>query len=623
MTSKRDKDLIKKITEKRCIEWTANPLVNPVTDATIDYKGPTYNIFEKVCREKFNITLDGQASAASPSASAASPSADMPKLPKHVDDIPMPQTRKQWSENTLINTDFHKILLLITNSKTKFISEYVLENMLSYVKICELGLEYGLVPESDVEKIRDYIERFTHYSTKENLQGVKLVRKTDIDIIDAYLKNRCNITDLEDKRVAYPVAIMQCLEYKENELAAQCTSLQKEILRFGINDDRDNEASRIPFLLGTIMYYKLFFSDTDARIANWNTVYNPITTSESSVNVTMKYIELDKFIKEIKHLNEANNRSNKSLTSKSKSATLPGSISMHRSIRNIEIPPEPADVEDSEGRLYKKRTQGPVNLDQFSEYVQEVSTGRSSFKHHSLLSKMQPLSRASLDALPVKTRGQILKELKTTCNEMKDSITGKRFDRMSKKNLHLIVQIGPNAKKRCYYVRNIYKYWEKLAKDNIAFKEPETRHAVTAAEKADIMNKVKYLKKGTVDPDTRITYKKDPKLKMLIELDSTGRYYTFHVIRRIGSVLYHLLDLGVLPAHIDLTQAQGGTAYYSSEATVANVSEAFEKGRVLISNFVPYTCCRMHFKHKSYWEENPDEINHKFKLFADEAYGLL
>jgi hypothetical protein len=327
---------------------------------------------------------------------------------------------------------------------------------------------------------------------------------------------------------------------------------------------------------------------------------------------------------ELKELDKQRNVEYKSITGESKSATLPTSISRRRNVRQQFAPPEPADILDDDGTTYKKRTEGPVNMKEFSEYIDDISTGREgkSFKYHSLLSKMKPLSRESLEAFPEKTRVQLLKELRVQCNEMKDNLSGKRFDRMSKKNLHLVVQIGPPGKKRCYYVRNIYKYWETIAKNNTALREPETRAKVTDEEKTDIMHKIKYLKKDAVNPDT-VSIKKDPKLNMVIELDTTGQYYTFHVRRDVGSLSYLINDLGVLPANIDLTHADGGAAYYSSEATIANVKEAFDKGRIMSSNFIPYSCCKMHFKNHSYWTGDEAEINRKFKLFADEVYSLL
>ena len=620
MTSKKDRELASKITEARCRTWSENPLTNPITGATINHKGPTYNVFEQVCREKFNITL-GESSEASPNANE--PSHTLPKLPKDIDGIVMPQNKKQWSENSLINRDFLKILVLITNPKEKSINEYVFENMLSYAKICELGLQYKLVPTADIEKIQNYQEKFTHFSVRENLKliGVKFIKKEFIDTIDNFLKNKR--IELDSEIVyRYPDNILNALKIKENEVVQNIKYLQSDILTNGLDDDKYNKAVNIAGLLVAMNYYKLIYSDTKARVANWGSSMNPITSDNSYVQLSVKITELFRFITELRNLDTERNVQYKSITDQSKSATLPTSISRRRNVRQQFAPPEPADILDDDGTTYKKRTEGPVNMKEFSDYVEEVSTGRESFKHHSLLSKMQPLSRESLEAFPEKTRVQLLKELRLQCNEMKDNLSGKRFDRMSKKNLHLVVQIGPPGKKRCYYVRNIYKYWETIAKNNTALREPETRAKVTDEEKTDIMHKIKYLKKDAVNPEI-VSIKKDPKLKMIIELDTTGQYYTFNVRRELGSLSYLINDLGVLPANIDLTHADGGAAYYSSEATIANIVDAFDKGRIMSSNFIPYRCCKMHFKNRSYWTGDEAEINRKFKLFADEVYSLL
>jgi len=621
MTSKKDKELISKITKARCRTWIANPLTNPITGATINHKGPTYNVFEQICRDKFNITF-GESSQAGPSAQDA-PLPNLPKLPTNIDGIDMPQNKKQWRENSLINRDFFKILLLITNPKERSINEYVFENMLSYAKICELGLQYNLVPDNDKEKIQNFQERFTHFSDRENLKvlTVKFIKKEFIDIIDAFLRSRRIDLD-DDLMYRYPNRIISVLHFKENDLSSEAKFLQREILIEGLDDHKYNEAVKIATLVAAINYYKLLYTDTEASIANWNSVSNPLTSSASYIELGINVKSLFNFIAEIKDLDTRRNASYKSLTRKSKSATLPESISIDKNIRRNLINPEPVEEMNTDGTTNVRRAYGPPNLKEFSDYVERYNTERSDFNRHSVLSKMKPLSRESLEAFPEKTRVQLLQELKAQCHYMKDTLADKRFDRMPKKNLHLVVQIGPPGKKRCYYVRNIYKYWEELAKENKKFREPETRAGVTDEEKADIMNKVRYIKKNAVDPEiSRI--KKDPNITLVIELDDTGNYYTFHVKRVVGSIIYTIYDLGVLPANIDLTHADNGAAYYSSEATVANISDAFDKGRILSNNFIPYSCCKMHFKERSYWTGDQAEINRKFKLFADEVYGLL
>ena len=633
MTSKKDKELARKITEAHCRTWSANPLKNPIKGSTITFKGPTYNVFEQVCRDKFNIEV-GESSEAGPSDAHAhaEPSLNLPKLPKNIDGIVMPQNKKQWSENKLINRDFFKILLLITNPKEKYINEYVFENMESYAKICELGLQYNLVPEEDIEKIRNYQERFTYFSVKENIKniGIKFIRKEFIDIIDAYL-GRFRHLDLNSNFIyLYPRNLKDALEFKELDLAKSAKDLQGDILRNGLDDSKYKTALEIVNLVGTINYYKLLYNDTEARLANWNSADNPVTNSASYIQLGINVKSLFNFIKEIKDLDERRNASYKSLTRKSKSVTLPTSISIDKITRHRLIPPEAVLVEEvnSDGTAIQnmRRAQGPPNQKEFSDYIEKYNTDRSSFNRHSILSKMEPLSRESLEAFPKKTRVQLLKELKTQCHYMKDTLTDKRFDRMAKKNLHLVVQIGPPGKKRCYYVRNIYKFWEESVKENKKFREPETRIAVTDEEKADIMRKVRYIKKNALDPELN-RIKKDPNVHLIIDtiLNSNGtiKYYVFNVHRTVGNLTYILYELGVLPGEIDLTQGENGAAYYSSSATVANVLEAFDKGRILEHNFIPYTCCKIHFKKENYWTGNQAEIHRKFKLFADEVYGLL
>ena len=599
--SKKDKDLVKKITEKKCNEWAANPLVNPITNAKITHKGPTYNIFESVCKDKFNIQIDETSMANTlAEVQANTTDANLPKLPKEIDGISMPQTTNQWNKNELIK-EFKKIILLIENPKIKLLSMYAYENFASYIKICELGLEYHIVPDDKITDVNNYIEKFNYYSIETNLPSkLIIIEKKYID------ENEINTTHIFSK---------------EYLISTYIDSIQLRLLNGNLAlTNADEKLYDIMQKIASLNYYRLIRDrDLNGKLANWGSTNNILTNSRSYINMITSFKNLNDFIDELKELDNEKNKAQSVVKTNSSSAKLPPSISRSMRIRQIRIPPQHAEEIDSEGNKRMRRTMGPDYVKELVTYSEKVKTSRSKFRHHELMSQMTPLDRESLEPLSDKTRVQLLEELKMLCNEMKDSITGKRFDRMSKKNLHLIVQLGPSNKKRCYYVRNIYKYWESIAESNIAFRDPETRIAVNDEEKQDIMKKIQYLKKDALNPEKK-TRSKDPKLELVINIDSTNTFYTFNVKRKIGTLIYTIYNLGVLPAHIDL---HSENAYYTSEATVANIKEAFDKGRIMTSNFIPYTCCRMHFKKQPYWEGTDEEIKHKFKLFADEAYGLL
>jgi len=108
-----------------------------------------------------------------------------------------------------------------------------------------------------------------------------------------------------------------------------------------------------------------------------------------------------------------------------------------------------------------------------SEYPllsKENPTHNPTFNHHSELSNYDKSFVDKMNELlglgDYPTRVEILQQLKSTCNVMKDIISQKRFDRMPKKHLKLIIKVGEN----CYYVRNIYKWWKEMASKHLSFR---------------------------------------------------------------------------------------------------------------------------------------------------------
>jgi hypothetical protein len=285
---------------------------------------------------------------------------------------------------------------------------------------------------------------------------------------------------------------------------------------------------------------------------------------------------------------------------------------------------------------------------------------REVFRRHRKLSEMSPHKYPDvnrLTPLPQKDRVQLLNELKqkrdsdgTTrpvCNEMQDNITGKRFDRMNKKNLQLIVQIGKQPK-RCYYVRSIYKLWQEAVKHNLPFVDPETRIPITNKEKDDIMSKIRYVNPNAINPEDRSKLKKDPHLTL--EFIPAGSFYRITTKYNISDYSVTVNNLGYIPATIELEDVRA--ANLTSAAVVGSLQALFDKGRLMSSNFMPFSCCGIHLgKTIEYWTtptiknkknrdgtdvfdaagkvvtENVPLVNginiERWKLLASEVYGLL
>jgi hypothetical protein len=241
-------------------------------------------------------------------------------------------------------------------------------------------------------------------------------------------------------------------------------------------------------------------------------------------------------------------------------------------------------------------------------------TERESFRRHSAMSRMTPLTPAVIESLPQKTRVQLLNDMRAACISMKDNITQKRFDRMHKKALHLVVQLGNQEKKSCYYVRNIYKLWEYSIKDKKALIDPATRVPVTETEKTDIIKKMTILDKNAVNLDNvkKNIPKRDVALALIIEQEDD--YYHLAIMRKFGNTAYLIFDLGCIPSNINSIDDD---INISSSTVIANIRKLFDEGKLLISNFAPYTCCTISLqKPKEYWEGSNRLAN--FKLMSEE-----
>lgn len=262
----------------------------------------------------------------------------------------------------------------------------------------------------------------------------------------------------------------------------------------------------------------------------------------------------------------------------------------------------------------------------------------ASYKRHSKFSRVSDFQHASpskVAQLPQKTRQQILKELKDTCTIMKDTITYERFDRMNKKNLMLVVQLGKGEQnKHCFYVRNIYQVWKQAVKDNKPFVDPLNGVAVTSDEKDAIMQKMRYLKKDIKDPrDIAQHVPKAIKLyfKPVRHVDRNGVGHMFYEVqvrfnRNVGDYVYVVLRLGYIPAEIE-PQDMGGSLNMSSAVLVSHLQQLFDTGRLLVENSAPYKCCRVHLRKPiEYWLDpsGPNGINkQRFAMMMEEIERYL
>jgi len=305
----------------------------------------------------------------------------------------------------------------------------------------------------------------------------------------------------------------------------------------------------------------------------------------------------------------------------------------------------------------KRLAEDPDEYYPWSATEEAAPTDRSRFRSHAKMSEMSPgPSPAPLPPLTPKKRTAMLAELREACTVMKDMISLKRFDRMNKKALQLVVRLGPEraGQQRCYYVKNIYQLWANAAKENKPAKDPLTRASVSEADKNEIMRKVRRLRPDAPDP-RNYAQSRDKKLRLAIHqinfnyadivseqyqdrtpppTAATDRgtvgFYNITVRRPVGKRSYLIVDLGFVPSDIELADV-GGDANLTSSAVVASIQSLFDSGRLMSSNVIPYECCRIHMgKTMKYWVartgDSPvaNRINlRRWKLMATEVYDAL
>lgn len=239
----------------------------------------------------------------------------------------------------------------------------------------------------------------------------------------------------------------------------------------------------------------------------------------------------------------------------------------------------------------------------------KTATPLSSSVRSSNRSKSLVVSSA-LPALPKKRRAEILEDLQKTCIEMRDMITLDDFEDMKKKQLQLVVKVGPRnreGQQRCYYVKNIYDYVKTAIRDGKLPKEPVSKSVITSDEISKvIMPMMRYIDPNVEEPGV-LKKKKYPNMQLELRLIMAlnGRpYYRVELNRIVGKRLALSRIIGYIPAYVETSAAD-----VNSATVVAKVRELFDNGRLLNERMMP----RVHLnKSIAYWEEGNvvQKLNH-------------
>ena len=154
---------------RRCEEWFKDRTVNPDTGSKMtkprgnSKRKTKYMELEEECKKYDN---------------------EPGKLPVHIDGIPMPQSKKEWSTNEWTGYIFRNILFMIDT--LKFITESDLKVMTTYARICEFGLEHNLVPDALREAVEAQRDLFLKHADDKNWSTGRPVLLVDKTYEDGY-----------------------------------------------------------------------------------------------------------------------------------------------------------------------------------------------------------------------------------------------------------------------------------------------------------------------------------------------------------------------------------------------------------------------------------------------------
>lgn len=246
------------------------------------------------------------------------------------------------------------------------------------------------------------------------------------------------------------------------------------------------------------------------------------------------------------------------------------------------------------------------------------STPTSDTKKKSTPEKLRKSLSVDGNALPPapftkKTRDDILVALTEICHNMRDPLINQHFRRMKKRRLQLVVQVGKahGNKRHCFYVKGIYDWWKAEGKN---VRDPlDPSHRLTAEEKQDVMSKIRYLHRSPYNPDGPGKHKRDPMLQLTVEED--GRFWYVTISRKIGRASYHVHELTV-PGEVGPRDT--GSLDITSATLITHIRELFEKGRLLTSNWIPYTCCTIPVHPIEYWHRS--KTDHRIDISKFVAY---
>jgi len=582
---------IKRMTEAKCLEWSRNPTVNPLTGRDIEVNKGTYVAIAERCKNAFGIDPSGDYDNETEVATMRR------LLPKTYAGWTIPRTPEAWATSM---TREQALLLGNAVRKFGFITEAYVQEAAAFIKIGQLLLDAEVIPEA---------ERATAEALIATLNGAMF----PMNKIRKYmLSKNNNIAD-------YKRLINKAIETK---LGVSNTWPSSHTLQELSNDVSVFQFDRYAYSGATAL------TEEDAEI------------DEMLIALTALETELV-----LQRANPAAADADAYAIPASRERSLPESLSRRR-VKTMKPKRRPEDPDEYYPWSATEEA-APTDRSRFRSHAKlsAVSAGPQPSPGAAPLAPLDPKKRTAMLAE--------LREACTVMKDMISMQRFDRMNKKALQLVVRLGAARRGSREaagglqRCYYVRNLYDLWASAAKSGRPLVDPLTRDRVTADEKSEIMAKIRHLRPNA--PDLREhKVPTDPKLELNVQqvrvpvhnLDPIPAganivvayvgMYKLTLQRKVGRNTYIISELGMIPADIELADV-GGDANLTSAAVIASIRRLFDEGRLLASNFIPYRCCTIHLrKPLSYWltqtTNSPmsNRVNmRRWNLMATEVYGAL
>ena len=213
--------------------------------------------------------------------------------------------------------------------------------------------------------------------------------------------------------------------------------------------------------------------------------------------------------------------------------------------------------------------------------------------------------------------------LDTLCFETKDPMT---LDDLDELEMDEIFMFGNDEKKHCYELENFYNYYKSIIESGkTIIKDPISGQILSNDDINRLVEQMrnKCMKDGV--PFQEAKYE-------LEELDTNKVELKFNLI---SNSFYHLIieiqgrpniDLGYIPADIEVTNNGSGSLNETSGALLANIRQLWDK-RKLLTKHKPIkniSCCTIDLnKTREYWRQPPNQEMDKFRRLVYQVENLL